>query len=863
MTWLAGKAGMLAVLPVAATLLLAGPAQAAPTDRGHLLMVSVPGLTWADVAGAGSGLATLRGLVAGSAVANLSTRTVTATTYPADGYATVGAGARATAADPDGALAAGADEPVEGGTGATAYTRRTGRTATGAVLQLAADAIRATNDDQLYGARPGLLASTLHDAHRSTAVIANADLAGSWHREAALAVMDTDGAVDNGTVSPGLRTAARTAPEGIALDPTAVDRALDTAWPASDVVLVEAGDLYRLDLLAEPDDPADADGPDVPADQGGPVVADPSDDAARVPDRQRADALRRTDALLATLLSRVDPDRDTVLLFSPAPAPDAPGMGVFALRGPGVRPGLAVSASTRRTGYVTLPDLAPTILHRFGLAVPAAMSGTPVTTGQPRATPTGTGTTGPPGATGEPTRAAALTAAGTARELAADNDRAVFRDRTYGTVTVVFLVMIVALCGLAVAAVLRPRLTLPAAGLALAVLAIPPLTFLSGLVRYAALGVVGYPLVLVATAAATAAAGILFARRRPASAARLGSAAGRPASAAGRGSPGGHWPGRWAPLALGLVGIGWLVQVVDVLTGAWLQLDTVFGYSPVVAGRFAGVGNQSFALLAATAVLLVAGGWAVLTHRYGRPVVANPAAGDVRPVSGAGAAGLPDGGRRLVGWWWRGALGGAVVVLVVTVVVDGAGGLGADVGGVLAAVPGFAVLLALLAGVRLGWRKAVGILGLTVLVIGGFAVVDLLRPAGSRTHLGRFVAGVGSGDTLVIERKVAANLNVLTSSAWTWLVPVVCAFLVVWGVRRTGVLDRLRGRVPGLGAALVALAVVGGLGFALNDSGIAVPTMMAAVLVPYLVLLHADGQPDGQPAEQREQDHPVAGGGTG
>jgi hypothetical protein len=31
MTWLAGKAGMLAVLPVAATLLLAGPAQAAPT----------------------------------------------------------------------------------------------------------------------------------------------------------------------------------------------------------------------------------------------------------------------------------------------------------------------------------------------------------------------------------------------------------------------------------------------------------------------------------------------------------------------------------------------------------------------------------------------------------------------------------------------------------------------------------------------------------------------------------------------------------------------------------------------------------------------------------------------------------------
>src|SRR3954454_4415563 len=98
MTRLAGRAGMLTAVSVAGTLLLAGPAQAAPTDRGHLLMISVPGLTWADVADAAGRLATLHGLVAGSAVADLSTRTVTATTGPADGYATVGAGARATAA---------------------------------------------------------------------------------------------------------------------------------------------------------------------------------------------------------------------------------------------------------------------------------------------------------------------------------------------------------------------------------------------------------------------------------------------------------------------------------------------------------------------------------------------------------------------------------------------------------------------------------------------------------------------------------------------------------------------------------------------------------------------------------------------
>jgi hypothetical protein len=416
--------------------------------------------------------------------------------------------------------------------------------------------------------------------------------------------------------------------------------------------------------------------------------------------------------------------------------------------------------------------------------------------------------------------------------------------------------MIAALCALAVAALRLPRLRLPAAALSLAVLALPPLTFLSGLVRYAALGVVGYPLSLLAASALIALTGTLLSHRRPrptgpdAVTPAAGPEAALPAagaevtmSAAGpevsppSGGSGVTLPGgRWGLVGLGLVAAGWLVQVVDVVTGANLQLDTVFGYSPVVAGRFAGLGNQAFALLAATAVLLVAGGWAVLSQRYGQP--RDDSGDDSRDGDGAGRVRVLAG-RVLVGRRRWAALGAAALVLVVTVVVDGGGAFGADVGGVLAVVPGFAVLLALLAGLRLGWRRVAAIAGLTVLVIGGFAVLDLLRPASSRTHLGRFVAGIGSGDTLVIERKVAANLNVLTSSAWTWLVPLVAAFLVVWALPRVGALRRLRDRVPGLGAALVGLAVVGALGFALNDSGIAVPTMMAAVLVPYLVLLAA------------------------
>ena len=51
---------------------------------------------------------------------------------------------------------------------------------------------------------------------------------------------------------------------------------------------------------------------------------------------------------------------------------------------------------------------------------------------------------------------------------------------------------------------------------------------------------------------------------------------------------------------------------------------------------------------------------------------------------------------------------------------------------------------------------------------------------------------------------------------------------------------RLRGvteRIPPLRASLAGIAVVAGLGFALNDSGIAIPGVMLGVLTPVLVVV--------------------------
>ena len=80
-----------------------------------------------------------------------------------------------------------------------------------------------------------------------------------------------------------------------------------------------------------------------------------------------ASPLQQADAMLGQLLQRVDLERDRVIVVSPA-APGGFGrLTVFGLAGRGVEPGLARSATTRRDGYVTLPDVGATVLDSLGL----------------------------------------------------------------------------------------------------------------------------------------------------------------------------------------------------------------------------------------------------------------------------------------------------------------------------------------------------------------------------------------------------------------------------------------------------------------------------------------------------------------
>lgn len=465
------------------------------------------------------------------------------------------------------------------------------------------------------------------------------------------------------------------------------------------------------------------------------------------------DALRSSDELLGALLDQVAGPDDAVLVLSPVADGASPELAVVALRTPDQAGGVLRSATTRRDGYVQLADVAPTILRLLGEEAPDDVEGRPFEV-SPR--PAGT-------------RVA---------ELADEAEAAGFRDGLMPVVVpvvIAFLALLLALAWFVPSARLR-RLVAPGAHAALGVV---PTTFALGQVPAVTGSTAGYLVALAAGSTAVGAATWAVDRWRPG----LGTIA-----------------------ALCLV-VG--LFAVDVLAGAPLQVNAVFGYSVAVAGRFAGIGNLAFALFGAATVLLAA----LVVHRWGDR--ARP------PVVG---------------------------LLVAIVLLEGLPMLGADVGGVLSMVPAFLVVALVLHGRRLG-PVHVGVAalaaGATVLV---FAFVDAARPEGERTHLSRLaehlVDGRASsfGDSLT--RRLQASFGTAEGAAWLLVLSLVAAVgayvvlvargLVVPGRRSPRRPSWLEGRSAT--AALAGLAVLAVVGLVANDSSIAVPATMLIVVVPVALL---------------------------
>ena len=291
-----------------------------------------------------------------------------------------------------------------------------------------------------------------------------------------------------------------------------------------------------------------------------------------------------------------------------------------------------------------------------------------------------------------------------------------------------------------------------------------------------------------------------------------------------------------------------LTWLVDAATGAHLAFNNPLGMNAVVAGRFYGVSNTAFALVAGALVTVIAAAW----NQLGR-------------------------GRRTA-LILTCLLGGAALI------VDGAPQLGADVGGALTLVPTLALLGAGLAGLRLSWRRWLAIGTTTLLVVGGFAVVDLLRPGGP-THLGRFARQVADGSAVgVLGRKAYALVGPFITKpvaaiALACMVALVAAAL--WWLRRqvrawragtspyawlTAHGDILRvgeqesgppthGTPPSaqwVTTALRSLGVLTTVSVLVNDSGVTMAGFILAVAAPALLALALTSDSARQPSAASE-----------
>lgn len=257
--------------------------------------------------------------------------------------------------------------------------------------------------------------------------------------------------------------------------------------------------------------------------------------------------------------------------------------------------------------------------------------------------------------------------------------------------------------------------------------------------------------------------------------------------------------------------LGWIcaatvaLLVADVATGARLQMSSVLGYSPHTAARYTGFGNTAFAVLGATAVL-------------------------------AAAIHVAHAPRR------REALVAAAGLLVVVLVADGAPMLGNDVGGILTLVPVFGLTWYVLSGRRLTWKAVAVAAALTVVALGLTTAVDLLRPAESRTHLGRFAGDVGEDRATfltTVSRKWETNVRVFGQTIWTWMVPIAAGFMIYVLVVAKG-WRRLLPPRSALRAGVVGTLAAGVIGWLVNDSGVVVTALMFVYVGPYLTLLALD-----------------------
>jgi hypothetical protein len=284
-----------------------------------------------------------------------------------------------------------------------------------------------------------------------------------------------------------------------------------------------------------------------------------------------------------------------------------------------------------------------------------------------------------------------------------------------------------------------------------------------------------------------------------------------------------------------------LLLAVDVMAGSRLQLDAPFGLSLLVSGRYYGIGNDALGVYCVSA--LVAAAWVAVpcggTARVPEPALGRPGQRAAPHGAVERTAAVEPTARRIPVLAARPVLAAGTVGLL-AVVASGWPGFGAKAGGTIALVPCLLLLLAWLAGTRVGgrWAVPVAVSGLAVFLV--LAVISYLLPAAGVSDMGAFAGDLvhgRAGDLL--DRKVTANVGSLTLSALGWLVPLaaVLAGVALWrpAALRLRTLTDAFAVFPLLRLLAWLCWLVLVIGWFADDQGVIVPAAALPFVVPLMI----------------------------
>lgn len=728
------------VVALAATVLPTPAAHAQPQTR-RVVIVLAPYLTWDDVTPTST--PTIWRLAQTGAIGDINARSRTREPgepqSPLEGALTISAGSWAVPSF-SAQAAYEVTERYEVGTAAEAFRRTTGdQVGANRLVFLGMPMTQRLNNERSFEVALGTLGSVVESASGLTAAIGNADVGYSTGeqrkvRPAALAAMNSDGLVALGDVSTRLLRAEPNAPFGIETDLTFFERMVRNV----DKETATTGKPAFVVL-----DAGDA----YRATKFEPQVT------TEIAQEQRLHALSTLDEVVRMASERFDDG--VVMVVSQSTGDEVAGrpegFGPIIVSGKGWK-GYVTSSSTQREGLVTNLDVTATVIEALGLERPVQVLGNPI----------------------EVVPASAPLESRIVK-LQKMNRTAIAVDAAKPGVVNTFVVFTVIALLLGAVVLVRAKhwsarvVKWWTVGLRIALLAVMTVPLSSWLMfswaRWPSTPAASVSALLITALGVFALALLLF------------------------------WK---APLRVPVAALSLLtslVILVDQWLGAPASFTNSFGYSPLLAARFYGIGNEAAAMLFGSSIV----GVALLFDQWP----------DAPAVKWGKRVGLP-------------------ILGVIVIGTAAAPMLGANIGVAVWGVIGFGLAWVLMNGHHVSVRTVFWLIVAVVGVIAAFAAIDMFG-GGAQTHLGRAISSAEQGGLIelwnIVARKAETNMRVLTHTNWAYILIATLAFLGFMRWRPQGDFAETLHENPDFADAITVSLVAGLVAYFSEDSGIVIPAL--------------------------------------